>query len=103
MDLHKYRNIKFTDNDEINRKIEVIFLLYDKQCEEKKLGYKDRIRLLNIFISKLSTHEEYEVAKALRDRKFQKYRSFRNNRRDFLPIYFRIFKMRINKFFKKLW
>ncbi len=101
MDINKYKGKKLHENPSINFRIEAIFLLYDKQCEDLKLNFKQKIKLINNFIDKLILHEEYEIAKAFKDRKFIKFKKWRRDRRDYTPgLCYRFLKFKIKNLFK---
>lgn len=100
--IEKYKNKSFSKNEAVNKKIEALFLLYDKQCMESKLSYKDRVRLINKFITNLSNFEEYEAAAAFKKRKLMKYRKYRDEIRDFMPVFLRFLRRKVVCFFKKL-
>lgn len=101
MNINRYKSKKFHESESINKKIGALFLLYDKRCEDGKLGYKQKIKLLNYFIKTLSDHEEYEIAQAFKDRKLIKQKRYREERKDYLYVYIRVFRMKINKIFRK--
>lgn len=80
--INKYKGKKFHNSEAVHKKIEALFLLYDKKVHDGKLNYKGRIALINIFISDLIRFEEYEVAQAFKERKFRKYKKWREQRRN---------------------
>lgn len=101
--INKYKGKVFHSKSSINKKIEALFLKFDKDSYEMKLDYKGKIKLINIYIKTLVEHEEYEVAKAFRDRKFNKYKKWRNTRRkNKIPfkLRFRLLKFKISKFLR---
>jgi len=102
MNLNRYKLKRFHTNDSIHKKIEALFLLYDKRCEDGKLQYKQKIKLLNYFIKTLSDHEEYEMAQAFKDRKLIKQKRYRDDRKDYLHVYARFIRIKLNKFFRKI-
>jgi len=60
-DFDKYKKRRFHDNDDIDKKIKVLFLYYDYQVIDKKLGLTQQLRLLDIWVIKLIQYELYEV------------------------------------------
>lgn len=101
--INKYKGKVFHSKSSINKKIEALFLKFDKDAHEMKLDYKGKIRLINIYIKTLVEHEEYEVAKAFRDRKFNKYKKWRNMRRkNTIPfkLRMRLLKFKISKYLR---
>lgn len=101
MNLNRYKKKKFHKDNSIHKKIEALFLLYDKNCSDGKLHYKQKIKLLNYFIKTLSDHEEYEMAQAFKERKLIKQKRYRDSRKDYLHVYIRYIKVKITKFFRK--
>lgn len=97
--IRKYSGKKFHQNVAVNKKIEALFLLYDKRVDEMKLDHKGKIKLINIFIDDLIRFEEYEVVQAFRDRKFRKWRKWRSERRNgiSLKLRWRLIKFKVNK------
>jgi hypothetical protein len=105
MDIKKYKNKKFHDNPSINKKIEALFLLFDKRAEDLKLRKdKEKIALINIFIANLTQHEEYEVARAFKDRKIRIYKERRilNGRKMTIKLFLRLNKFKLSRFFRNL-
>ena len=102
--INKYKGKKFHNSEAVHKKIEALFLLYDKKVHDGKLNYIGRIRLINIFISDLIRFEEYEVAQAFRERKFRKYRKWRSERRGGkipFKVRLRLIRFKISKFIIK--
>lgn len=101
--INKYKGKVFHSKSSINKKIEALFLKFDKDAHEMKLDYRGKIRLINIYIKTLVEHEEYEVAKAFRDRKFNKYKKWRTMRRkNTIPfkLRMRLLKFKIGKYLR---
>ncbi len=84
--ITKYKSKRFHKDEAINKKIEALFLLYDKRVHDGNFNYAGRTRLLNVFMSNLIKHEEYEVVQAFKERKFRKYRKWRKERRGRISI-----------------
>lgn len=103
MDIKRYRKIKFHKNPAINKKVEALFLLFDKRSEELKVKTRQqKFELLNLFIYNLAKHEEYEVAKCFKDRKIRMYKKYRKANRKFTAkLLFRLYKFKLVKFFSK--
>jgi len=100
--INRYKNRTFHPKSSVNKKIEALFLKYDMDSE--KLDYMGKIKIINIFINALVIHEEYEVAKAFRDRKFKKYKKWRLQRRGNkipLKLRLRLIRAKINRYFRK--
>lgn len=82
MNINRYKHINFHRSSEISKKIEVLFLLYDKQCEDKKITkFFDKIKLLNHYIKTLVDNEEFELAVAFIERKRKKQFKYKQQRR----------------------
>lgn len=97
-DIKRYKNKRFHEKDSVNKKIEALFLLYDKRVNEMNLDYRGRIKLINIFIEDLIRFEEYEVVQAFKDRKFLMWKNWRNrNRKMTVKLRYRLIKFRITK------
>lgn len=79
--INRYKGKVFHQEESVNKKIEALFLLYDKRVHDSKLDYYGRIKLMNIFIVDLIRFEEYEVVSAFKERKFRKYSKWRKHRR----------------------
>lgn len=98
LNLQKYKNKKFHDSTSINKKIEALFLLYDKRVLDSNLEYKDKIKLINIFIHDLINFEEYEVAEAFKNRKYKKYKKYRKfNRKWTIFLFCRLITFKVNR------
>ena len=89
-DVKQYNGIKFHQDESVNRKIEALFLLYDKKVYDNRLNYLSKIKLINVFIEDLIRFEEYEVVLAFKDKKFNLYFDWRRERRNKLKLKFRI-------------
>src|ERR1039457_7006349 len=90
IDLHRFDHLILNKNALINKKTIALFLLYDKKVSDLNLNYIGKIELINVFIKSLLSHEEYEIAKAFRDRKFKKFKKYRKeNRKWSLKLLFR--------------
>jgi len=82
MNINRYKHIDFHRSKEVSKKIEALFLLYDKQCEDSKIKtYIGKIILINHFIKTLIDKEEFEVAVAFIERKRKKQFKYKNARR----------------------
>lgn len=100
--IKKYKGQVFHENPSINKKIEALFLKYDKDVNDRRLNYNGKIKLINIFIATLIEHEEYEVAAAFRQRKFNKYKKYRLDRRNGkipLMLRLRIIRIKLLRYF----
>lgn len=102
MDLKRYNKKKFHRDPSVNRKIEALFLLFDKRCEDYKVVTdKQRVLLLNLFINNLAKYEEYEVAKSFKDRKIRLYKKIRKAKRKWsINLIFRLYKFKITRFLR---
>lgn len=102
INLLKYKNINFNQSKDITKKIEVLFLLYDRQCEDKNLRtHLSKLNLLNHYIKTLVDKEEFELALAFIERRKRKLFKYKQLRRklDWKTIYrFNIIK--IKQFFR---
>jgi hypothetical protein len=95
-DLHRFDSLILNENPLLNKKIRALFLLYDKKVVDLNLNYQGKIGLINIFIEGLLKHEEYEIVKSFRDRKFKKFKKYRKeNRKWSLKLLFRFIKFKI--------
>lgn len=102
--IKRYNGKRFHTDEAVHKKIEALFLLYDKRVHENKLNYKGRVRLMNIFIDDLIRFEEYEVVLAFKERKFRKYKKFRDMRRNYeipFKLRMRLLRFKISRFFRK--
>lgn len=88
--INRYKGRVFHEEESVNKKIEALFLLYDKRVHDNKLDYFGRIKLMNIFIIDLIRFEEYEVVVAFKERKFRKYKKWRVERRGKIPFRLRL-------------
>jgi hypothetical protein len=88
--IKRYNGKRFHKDESIHKKVEALFLLYDKRVHDSKLNYIGRIRLMNIFIDDLIRFEEYEVVLAFKERKFRKYGKWRKERRGKVPFRLRL-------------
>ena len=102
--INKYKGRKFHENMSASKKIEALFLLYDKMVDDKHLEYHDRIKLINFFLADMILFEEYEVAQAFKTRKFRKYKKWREERRGDIPIKLslRLLRFKMSKWFRNL-
>jgi hypothetical protein len=96
--IKRYRGKKFHKDESIHKKVEALFLLYDKRVHDNRLNYKSRIRLINIFIDDLIKFEEYEVILAFKERKFRKYKKWRRERRGKISFKLRLRLIRFKMF-----
>lgn len=102
MNIHRYDNIPLNKDKEVNEKIRVFFLLYDRDVEINKLSYFESIKLINHYIKTLIRYEEFEAVVAFKQRKFKRQFKYRRDRRDFTPgLVYRFLKMKIKKTISK--
>ncbi len=102
--INKYKGKVFHSKSAVNKKIEALFLKFDKDVSDRRLDYKGQIKMINIYIDTLVKHEEYEVANAFKDRKMNKYKKWRLKRRGNkipLKLKIRLVKFKIYKFIKR--
>lgn len=88
--INRYKGKVFHEEESVNKKVEALFLLYDKRVHDSNLDYYGRIKLMNIFIIDLIRFEEYEVVSAFKERKFRKYAKWRLARRGKIPFRLRL-------------
>ena len=102
--IKKYKDKKFHQDEAVHKKIEALFLVYDKRVYDNNLKYRSKIRLLNIYIKKLIQHEEYEVVQAFIERKFRKYKKYRMERRKKISyiLRYRVFRSKASKYLRNL-
>lgn len=101
--INKYKGKVFHDKSSVNKKIEALFLKFDKDSHQMKLDYKGKIKLINVYIKTLVEYEEYEVARAFRDRKMRKYKKWRCQRRkNKIPfkLRMRLIRFKLSRFFR---
>ena len=102
LNIHKYDNKKFNKDKDINKKIKALYLLFDKYVWDSKLNYFQTQKLINIWILKFISHEEYEIAEAFKQRKIQMWRDWRKvHRLSSVKLFLRVWKMRFKKIFNK--
>jgi hypothetical protein len=100
-DIHKYDKHKFNKNKAINDKIKALYLLFDKHVADSKLNYFQSQRLINIWILKFISYEEYEMAEAFKQRKIQMWRDWRKiHRLTSVRLFWRVWRIRLKKLFK---
>lgn len=103
VDLKKYDKIRFSENPVIDKKIRALYLLFDKNTEDLKLGYYETQRLINVWIKKLVVHEEYELAEAFKQRKISMWRNWRKvHRLGSYKLFWRVWRKRITRLKSKL-
>lgn len=97
INLNKYSILKLHKDKKISKKIEAVFLLYDRECDLKGYGYHSSIKLINHYIQVLLKNEEYEVVEAFINRKRMKMRKYRKTkRRSLFKLYLRYGRMKIS-------
>ena len=102
VNLKKYDKITFSKNPLINKKIKALYLLFDKNVEDLKLGYFASQKLINVWIKKLVSHEEYELAEAFKQRKISMWRNWRKvHRLASYKLFWRVWRGRISKLKRK--
>jgi hypothetical protein len=102
VDLKKYDKSRFSRNPVIDKKIKALYLLFDKNVEDLKLGYYGTQRLINVWIKKLVVHEEYELAEAFKQRKISMWRNWRKvHRLTSIKLFWRVWRVRIGKLKRK--
>lgn len=100
--LKKYDKITFSKNPLIDKKIKALYLLFDKNVEDLKLGYFASQKLINVWIKKLVSHEEYELAEAFKKRKIAMWRNWRKvHRLGSWRLFWRVWRGRISKLKRK--
>ena len=100
--INHYKNKKFSDDEKIDFKIKAIFLLFDKKVDELKMDYHQSQELIDIWISKLLIHEEYEIAEAFKNRKILMRKKWRKSHRSSsFKLLWRLFRRKISKFFQR--
>jgi len=99
MNINKYKNRKFCDNIEINKKIIALFLLFDKTVEDLNLNRKKSLELINSWILVFLNKEEYEIAEAFKRRKQFKIKKLKKKKRKIsFKLLFRFLRYKISKF-----
>lgn len=100
-DINKYKGKKFNKNPLINEKIKALYLLFDKYVQEQKLNYQQKQQLINIWIAKFITFEEYEVAEAFKQRKIRMWKKWRKvHRLTSIKLFYRVWRLRLHKLIK---
>ena len=61
-DLNKYENVRFNEDDLMDRKIKAMLLWYEYKAEELKLSNNECIDLLDSIIKTMADNELYEVS-----------------------------------------
>jgi len=94
----KYDKKIFSKNPSIDKKIKALFLLFDKNVDEGKLGYKQSMWLIDYWIGVLVKREEYEIADAFQKRKRRKRNKWKKINRIFsVELFYRTWRRRINR------
>lgn len=101
--IKKYRSKRFHKDIAINKKIEALFLLYDKRVHDGNFNYIERTKLLNVFMINLIKHEEYEIVQAFKERKWRKWKKWRRERRGRISstLLLRLIRFKIRNLFMK--
>jgi len=100
ININKYKNKKFSNKPDIDKKIKALFLLFDKSIEDFKLTFKQSIQLMNNWISVFVSEEEYEIANAFKKRKQLKWKKLRKIKRVWsIKLFYRVWRFRLNKWF----
>lgn len=96
--INHYDKQKFNDDKKIDSKIKALFLLFDKQIDDLNLSYHQKQELINVWISKLILHEEYEIAEAFKKRKMRMWKKWRTLHRYMsFNLFYRVWRMRFHK------
>lgn len=102
-DINKYNDKQFNKDPLINNKIKALYLLYDKFVHDRKLNYRQKQKLINVWISKLINHEEYELAEAFKQRKIRMWKKWRKlHRLASVKLFWRVWRLRLSKLRKNL-
>lgn len=101
--IKKYKNKKFSDNQNLNEKIKALYLLFDKKVDDLNMGQSEIINTLNMWIQIFIKKEEYELANAFKQRKIMEWRKNRKLKRLFsIKLFYRIWRFRLRKLFIKI-
>jgi hypothetical protein len=101
VNLNKYKDKKFSNKGESDKKIKALFLLYDKNVEELKLSWKKSMELIDAWIKVFVAREEYELASAFNERKIRRRRKWKKIKRVWsAELFYRVWRKRINKLIK---
>ena len=60
-DFKKYDKRKFHEDEEVDKKIKALFLLFDYEVLRLKLSYPQQLTKIDDWIKKFEEHELYEV------------------------------------------
>lgn len=101
--IRKYKKMRFSKEDAMDRKIKALYLFFDKKVEELNLNRKQTIESINHWIQIFIKNEEYELADAFKKRKIIEWRKGRKIKRILSArLFYRVWRIRIKKFFKKI-
>ena len=59
--LNRYDDIIFSKNEETDKQIRALFLLFDYQVTNKKLTLEEQLELIDSWITEFKTSEYYEL------------------------------------------
>ena len=85
------------------KQIKALYEHYKLNVQNMSLNYRNRIKLINVFILEFIKFEEYETAAYFKKKKISMYKGFRKSKRLLsINLFYRVWRYRIYKLIKSI-